>query len=77
MISVLLNHARNRLAKRMQYNRIVDEIQALTQRDLADMGADRTDMLRRAYQRYLRQVSTTPEAWRQNRQAIHSIQRPW
>jgi uncharacterized protein YjiS (DUF1127 family) len=45
----LLNHARSRLAKRMQYNRIVDEIQALTQRDLADMGADRTDMLRRAY----------------------------
>ena len=50
MIVSLLNHARNRLAKRIQYNRIVDEIQALTQRDLADMGADRTDMLRRAYQ---------------------------
>lgn len=50
MITSLLNRARNRLAKRMQYNRIVDEIQALSQRDLVDMGADRADMLRRAYQ---------------------------
>jgi hypothetical protein len=50
MITALLNHAKGRFAKRMQYNRIVDEIQALTQRDLVDMGADRTDMLRRAYQ---------------------------
>lgn len=50
MIATLINNARSRLAKRMQYNRIVDEIQALTQRDLVDMGADRGDMLRRAYQ---------------------------
>ncbi|WP_195163845.1 hypothetical protein [Mesorhizobium sp. NBSH29] len=46
----LLNSARSRFAKRMQYNRVVGEIELLTQRDLADMGADRSDMLRRAYQ---------------------------
>jgi hypothetical protein len=46
----LLNHAKNRVAKRMHYNRLVEEIQGLTQRDLADMGADRTDMLRRHYE---------------------------
>jgi uncharacterized protein YjiS (DUF1127 family) len=50
IFTALLSHAKGRLAKRMQYNRVVDEIQALTQRDLADMGADRTDMLRRTYQ---------------------------
>ncbi|MET0596621.1 MAG: hypothetical protein ABWZ57_02005 [Mesorhizobium sp.] len=49
MISGLITHARNRLARRMKYNRLVDEIQALSQRDLADMGADRGDMLRQAY----------------------------
>ena len=49
MISGLITHARDRLARRMKYNRLVDEIQALSQRDLADMGADRGDMLRQAY----------------------------
>jgi uncharacterized protein YjiS (DUF1127 family) len=50
MIAALLNRARSRLAKRLEYNRVIDEIQALTHRDLADMGADRSDMLRRAHQ---------------------------
>ncbi len=49
MISGLIHHARNRLARRMKYNQLVDEIQALSQRDLADMGADRGEMLRQAY----------------------------
>ena len=50
MIAALLNHARSRLAKRLEYNRVIDEIQALTNRDLVDMGADRSDMLLRAHQ---------------------------
>ena len=50
MIAALLNHARSRLTRRLEYNRVIDEIQALTNRDLADMGADRSDMLRRAHQ---------------------------
>ena len=49
MISDLITHARSRIAKRAKYNRLVDEIQALTHRDLADMGADRGEMLRQAY----------------------------
>ena len=49
MINGLINHAKNRFAKRIRYNRLVDEIQALTPRDLADMGADRGEMLRHAY----------------------------
>jgi len=45
----LMNTARNRIAKRVRYNRMVEEIQALTSRDLADMGADRGEMPRHAY----------------------------
>lgn len=50
MITTFFHSARDRFAKRMQYNRVVGEIQSLTQRDLADIGADRDDMLRRAYE---------------------------
>ncbi len=50
LFTALFNHAKNGFAKRMHYNRLVEEIHGLTQRDLADMGADRTDMLRRAYE---------------------------
>ena len=45
----LYNNARGRIAKRRRYNRLVEEIQGLTQRDLVDMGADRSEMLRHAY----------------------------
>lgn len=45
----LMTTARNRIAKRSRYNRMVDEIKSLTSRDLADMGADRGEMLRHAY----------------------------
>jgi hypothetical protein len=37
------------LAKRAKYQQLVKEIQSLTDRDLSDMRADRTDMLFEAY----------------------------
>lgn len=49
MISNLVKYARGRVEKRMRYGRMVAEIQSLTHRDLADMGADRGEMLRHAY----------------------------
>jgi uncharacterized protein YjiS (DUF1127 family) len=45
----LITRTRSRFARRVRYNRMVDEIQSLTHRDLADMGANREDMLRHAY----------------------------
>jgi hypothetical protein len=50
MISELLRNAKGRIAKRRNYYRLVDEIHALTHRDLVDMGADRSEMLHQAYQ---------------------------
>jgi hypothetical protein len=49
IFSNLVRHARSRIDKRMRYGRLVAEIQSLTHRDLADMGADRGEMLRHAY----------------------------
>jgi len=45
----LMNTARQRIQRRNRYTRLVEEIQGLTSRDLADMGANRDDMLRHAY----------------------------
>jgi hypothetical protein len=50
MISELLRNAKGRIAKRRRYNRLVEEIQGLTNRDLIDMGADRSEMLHQVYQ---------------------------
>jgi hypothetical protein len=49
IFSNLVRHAKSRIDKRMRYGRLVAEIQSLTHRDLADMGADRGEMLRHAY----------------------------
>ena len=49
MIGELIQNAKGRIAKRRKYNRLVDEIQALTYRDLIDMGANRSEMLHQAY----------------------------
>jgi hypothetical protein len=51
MIHNLISYAQNRISKRRQYNRIADEIASLSQRDLADLRADRGEMLRHAYQK--------------------------
>jgi hypothetical protein len=45
MISQLISAARANLDKRRRYNRLVAEINAFSSRDLADMRADRTEML--------------------------------
>ena len=49
MIQNLVKYARNRVEQRVRYGRLVAEIQSLTPRDLADIGADRGEMLRHAY----------------------------
>jgi hypothetical protein len=46
----LVARAQSRIAKRRHYNRLANEIQNLTPRDLADLRADRGEMLRHAYQ---------------------------
>lgn len=45
----MFDNLKLRLAKRARYNRMVDEIKSLTQRDLADFNGNREDMLRSAY----------------------------
>ena len=51
MIHNLINYAQTRIEKRREYNRLASEIASLTQRDLADLRADRGEMLRHAYQK--------------------------
>lgn len=41
----LVNRARTSIAKRKHYNRLVAEIDSFSSRDLADMRADRSEML--------------------------------
>ncbi|MER9424301.1 hypothetical protein NKI88_17815 [Mesorhizobium sp. M0317] len=41
----LFARARTSMAKRRHYNRLVAEIENLTSRDLADLRADRSEML--------------------------------
>ncbi|UVK39727.1 hypothetical protein LHFGNBLO_001126 [Mesorhizobium sp. AR10] len=45
MINTLMTRARASIAKRKHYNRLVAEIDSFTSRDLADMRADRSEML--------------------------------
>ena len=49
IFSTILNRTRNRLARHRQYRKVIDEITALTDRDLADFNGNRGEMLRRAY----------------------------
>lgn len=44
-ISSLIQQAHARIDKQRRYYRMVAEIQALSQRDLSDMRADRSEML--------------------------------
>jgi uncharacterized protein YjiS (DUF1127 family) len=50
IFSNLARNVRGRLEKRARYSRLVSEIQSLTNRDLVDIGGDRGEMLRHAYQ---------------------------
>jgi uncharacterized protein YjiS (DUF1127 family) len=45
----IVSRARNAIAKRNRYNRMVSEINGLSERDLADFNGNRTDMLQAAY----------------------------
>jgi len=44
-----MNTARDRVSKRRRYNQLVNEIMSMTQRDLADINGNRTDMLADAH----------------------------
>jgi len=46
----IIAHIKDRLSKRARFRRMIDEINSLTSSDLTDLRADRTDMLRSAYQ---------------------------
>jgi len=45
IIDSLMTRARASIAKRKNYNRLVAEIDSFSSRDLADMRADRSEML--------------------------------
>lgn len=45
----MFENLKTRIAKRSRYNRMIDEIKALTPRDLADFNGNRDEMLRAAY----------------------------
>ncbi|RWO01077.1 hypothetical protein [Mesorhizobium sp.] len=45
ILDSLMSRARNSIAKRRQYNRLIAEIDSFSSRDLADMRADRSEML--------------------------------
>ena len=49
MIQNLISYAQNRIEKHREFNRLANEIASLSQRDLADLRADRSEMLRHAY----------------------------
>lgn len=49
MFSSLVHTVRDRVAKRKRFNRLTSEILSLSDRDLADINGNRTDMLRHAY----------------------------
>jgi hypothetical protein len=51
MIQNLIAYAQSRIEKRREYNRLANEIASLSQRDLADLRADRSDMLVHAYRK--------------------------
>lgn len=49
IIQNLISRAQDRIAKRRRFNRMANEIASLSPRDLADLRADRSEMLRHAY----------------------------
>ena len=45
MFDTLVSRARDSIARRRRYNQLVNEINGLSERDLADMRASRSEML--------------------------------
>jgi len=48
MFDTLVSRARASIAKRKRYNQLVNEINSLSERDLADMNGNRSEMLYQA-----------------------------
>jgi hypothetical protein len=48
-LSGLVHRTRSRIEKRRRYNQLVAEINSLTERDLADINGNRSEMLHSAY----------------------------
>ncbi|WP_413991870.1 hypothetical protein ACMDCR_07190 [Labrys okinawensis] len=46
----LIAHLKDRMAKRAEFRRLVAEINSLSNGDLVDLRADRSDMIRYAHQ---------------------------
>jgi hypothetical protein len=49
MFNSLISNFRTNVERRKRYNRLTNEILGMTERDLADINGNRTDMLRYAY----------------------------
>ena len=49
MIRNFFSYAHKRIEQRREFNRLANEIAGLSSRDLADLRADRAEMLRHAY----------------------------
>lgn len=49
MFASVYKNVRSRIEKRQRYNRLAAEILGMTDRDLADINGNRTDMLLHAY----------------------------
>ena len=50
ILNSMITRTKNRIAKRRRYNDLVSEILSLSDRDLADMNGNRTEMLRHVRQ---------------------------
>ncbi len=50
-VQSLIAQAQSHFAKRRQFNQLAAEINGLSNRDLADIRGDRTEMLRHAYRK--------------------------
>jgi Mg/Co/Ni transporter MgtE len=49
IFSTIVARTQDRLAKRAKYRRLVAEIESMSNRDLVDLRADRSEMLYQAY----------------------------
>lgn len=53
MFTTIITYAQKRLAARRQYLQVVAEIDAMTERDLVELGAFQCDLYRAAREEYL------------------------
>ena len=53
MLTTIITYAQKRMAARRQYRQAVAEIDAMTERDLIELGAFQCDLYRAAREEYL------------------------